>query len=216
MGTIGRSVLAVFLILIVTFVVITVFDSLGDRAVGFIQRATAIGGAIVAIVILGIALSSKRAASRLLVIGAIIVAMEHAGWAIISAGNLLNSDDLLQVAFVEARHARLHFFMAGIFTLIGVVLLVIIAATLLKEGRREGWYSLLFALVFGGAFDLLMGARWYPKGMPLFRVVGLEVTGWGWQWLYLYFLAWAVALVISYRPIFRRHAEPGVASRHAA
>lgn len=64
--------------------------------------------------------------------------------------------------------------------------------TLLRVARREGWYALLFAPLFGGTFEVLMGASWYPKGMPLFRLVGLEASGWGWQWLYLKFLVWGV------------------------
>ncbi|MEE9286513.1 MAG: hypothetical protein V3W33_00385 [Gammaproteobacteria bacterium] len=210
MGTSVRGVLAVLLILGVTFIIFSVLNSIGDEAAGFLPTATAIGGAIVAIAILFIALFSQRvgqlrAAGWLVTIGAVVVVMEHGGMTILDAGNLLGKS-----------HSRLHFFMAGIFTIIAMVLLVVVATTLLREARREGWYALLFALLVGGTFELVMGASWYPKGMPLFRLAGLSVSGWGWQWLYLYFLAWGAALVISYRPVFAKSIEGAVDQPHAA
>ncbi len=100
-------------------------------------------------------------------------------------------------------HARLHFFMAGIYTIIGAVLLVVIARTLLKEGRRSGWYALLFALLVGAGFDLVMQGWWFQHGSPLYQWFGGESQGFGWEFLYTYPVAWIAALVISYKPIFR-------------
>ena len=181
-----------------------------------LPTATAVGGAIVALIILFIALRRKRfgelrAASWLVTIGAIVVAIEHSMWPILNAGALFDLSNSLEVGLVTDPHSRLHFFMAGIFTLVGQVMLVVLGRTLLKQGRREGWYAVAFALIVGGSFDLASGGSWYPKGMPLFRLIGLQVSGWGWQWLYLYFLAWGVALVISYRPMFGKHSRGGVA-----
>jgi len=116
-----------------------------------------------------------RAAGWLVTIGAVVVVMEHSGLTILDAGNLFNEGDRLPIALLEKSHSRLHFFMAGIFTIIAMVLLVVVATTLLREARREGWYALLFVLLVGGAFKLPMGASWYPKGMPLFKLAGLSV-----------------------------------------
>ena len=90
-----------------------------------------------------------------------------------------------------------------IYTIIGAVLLGVIARTLLKEGRRSGWYALLFALLVGTGFDLAMQGWWYQHGSPLYQWFGGTVQGFGWQFLYVYPVAWITALVISYKPIFR-------------
>ena len=136
MGTSVRGVLAVLLILGVTFIIFSVLNSIGDEAAGFLPTATAIGGAIVAIAILFIALFSQRvgqlrAAGWLVTIGAVVVVMEHGGMTILDAGNLLGKS-----------HSRLHFFMAGIFTIIAMVLLVVVATTLLREARPGTRYCL--------------------------------------------------------------------------
>jgi uncharacterized membrane protein AbrB (regulator of aidB expression) len=88
--------------------------------------------------------------------------------------------------------------MAGIYTIIGLILLCVIARTLLREGRRAGWYSVLFALIVGGLSELLIGAQWYQHDSPLYA----QPLGFGWQFLYVYFIAWIAALVMAYKPIF--------------
>jgi hypothetical protein len=52
-------------------------------------------------------------------------------------------------------HARVHSLMAGVYALLAALLLVVIAWTLLREGRRAGWYGAL-----GGV------ARWRRAGPP--------------------------------------------------
>src|SRR5262249_7397675 len=94
------------------------------------------------------------------------------------------------------------FFMAGVYALVGLVLLCVIARTSLREGRRAGWYAILFALIAGGASDLTAGALLYGHGSPLYRLLGGQVLGFGWEFLYVYFAAWIAALVIAYPPIF--------------
>ena len=176
-----------------------------------LPTATAIAGAIGAAIILVLVLARRRfgelnVASWLVIFGAVVLVPEHPHWA--TAGAALSpyevSDDL-RLALVEHPHTRLHFLMASIFAFISLVLLVIIARTLLKEGRRAGWFAVLIALVLGATFDLVTGSLWYPKGFPLFALVGRDTSGWGWQWLYLYVAAWIAALAVSYRPIFRSH-----------
>jgi hypothetical protein len=90
--------------------------------------------------------------------------------------------------------------MAGAYAAIGGVLLSVVACTLLREGRRSGWYALLFASLAGGSLELVMNG---PTGI-LFRhgfsyaeslPQGTVVFG--------YLFAWLAALAISCRPIFR-------------
>jgi len=177
-----------------------------------LQIGALIGGTIV-LVLIGTLVAFRRrlgvlnAASWLVVLGTFVGVGEHAQFAISYSVPLITNEGQM----VLLPHARFHFFMAGIYTLVGVVLLGIVARTLLREGRRAGWYAVLFALLFGGSFDLVTGDLWYPHGLPLFQSLGgAPVTGFGWEFLYSYFVAWIAALGISYRPIFR--SADGVAS----
>ena len=81
-------------------------------------------------------------------------------------------------------------------------LLGVIARTLLKEGRRIGWYALLFAVVVGGGIDLIMGGLWYQHGSPLYFTE--RPLGFGWQFLYVYLVSWIAALLLSHKPIFAK------------
>jgi hypothetical protein len=152
---------------------------------------------IAALVVFRKRLGVLNAASWLVIFGSLIVSGEHAQWTL-----------TISLGFAEGQemrilpHARIHFFMAGIYALIGLILLGVIARTLLKEGRRAGWYALLFAFVVGGGFDLIMGGLWYQHGSPLYLVE--RPLGFGWQFLYLYLVAWITALVISWKPIFAK------------
>jgi hypothetical protein len=80
--------------------------------------------------------------------------------------------------------------MAGVYAAIAGVLLSVIALTLFREGRRSGWFAVLFALLAGGSLELVMDG---PTGY-LYHHIGL----------YGYPLAWAAALVIAYKPTFVR------------
>ena len=176
-----------------------------------IQEQTRIGGVLALAVILALVLARNRlgrlnAASWLVVLGAMVIAGEHAQFAISYTVPFITNEGPMRLL----PHARLHFFMAGIYTIIGLVLLCVIARTILKEGRRSGWYALLFALLVGGGFDLLMGGLWFQHGSPFYQLFGEPVQGFGWEFLYAYPVAWITALVISYQPIFR--AKPSKAS----
>ena len=76
--------------------------------------------------------------------------------------------------------------MAGVYAFIGLALLCVVAWTLLRAGRRSGWYALLAALLTGGGFDLIIGGLWFQHGSPLYRLFTEGLMGFGWQFLYVY------------------------------
>ena len=169
-----------------------------------LQDQARIGGVIALAMILALLVARNRlgrlnAASWMVVLGAVVVAGEHAQFAIAYSVPIITTEGPMLLL----PHARLHFFMAGIYTIIGLVLLCVIARTLLKEGRRSGWYALLFALLVGAGCDLVMEGWWWQHGSPLYQVFGVPMQGFGWEFLYSYPVAWITALVISYKPIFR-------------
>ena len=51
-------------------------------------------------------------------------------------------------------HSTVHYFMAGVYAAIAGILLSVIALTLFREGRRSGWFAVLFALLVGEASSL--------------------------------------------------------------
>jgi hypothetical protein len=153
-------------------------------------------------------LGALNAASWLVILGALALATEHPQFAISFSVPFTGiADDLRTHPMPLLPHAQTHFFMAGVYALIGLVLLSTIARTLLREGRRAGWYAILFALLAGGAADLVTGALWFGHGSPLYRLLGGRVLGFGWEMLYVYFVAWIAALAISYQPIFGQVGE---------
>jgi hypothetical protein len=165
-------------------------------------------GAVVALAVVVVIVAARRrlgelnAASWLVIWGALILLTEHPQFAIAYAVGF--ADELLTHPMTLTPHARIHFFMAGIYTIIGLVLLCVIARTLLREGRRAGWYSVLFALILGAGSDLVIGAQWFQHGPPLYRLFDIQSIGFGWEILYFYFVAWIAALVISYKSVFVR------------
>ena len=171
-----------------------------------IQLGAAIAlGVIIVLVAARQRLGELNAASWLVIWGAIIIATEHPLFAIAFSLPLEGiADELRTHPMPLLPHARTHFFMAGIYTLIGLVLLGIIARTLLREGRRAGWFTMLFALVLGAGSEIAIGAQWFQHGSPLYALFGEHSIGFGWEFLYTYFVAWIAALVISYRPIFSK------------
>jgi hypothetical protein len=147
--------------------------------------------AFMAVVVAGIVVRRHRrgplkAASHLVALGAVVIALEHAQFAMVLADGSGGS-----------LHARTHFFMAGVYTLIGLGTLCVVAYTLLRQGRRTGWFTLLGALSIGGITELVVGGIWFPHGSPVYGAVGF-----GWQFLYIYLLAWGSALVIAYPAVF--------------
>ena len=174
-----------------------------------IQLSLQIAAVVALIVVVVIVAARHRlgelnAASWLVIWGALILLTEHPQFAIAYAVGF--RDEPLTNPMPLLPHPRTHFFMAGIYTIIGLVLLCIIARTLLREGRRAGWYSLLFALILGAGSDLVIGTQWHQHGSPLYRLFGIQPIGFGWEFLYIYFVAWIAALVISYKSIFAKSA----------
>ena len=165
-------------------------------------------GAVVALAVVIIIVAARRrlgelnAASWLVIWGALILLTAHPQFAI--AYSLDFADELLILPITLTPHARTHFVMAGIYTIIGLVLLCVIARTLLREGRRAGWYSVLFALILGAGSDLVIGAQWFQHGSPLYRLFDIQSIGFGWEILYVYFVTWIAALVVSYKAVFAK------------
>ena len=173
-----------------------------------IQLGAAVAlGVVIVLVAARRRLGALNAASWLVILGSLALMTEHPQFAITYSIGI--ADDLRTHPMPLLPHAQTHFFMAGVYALIGLVLLSTIARTLLREGRRAGWYAILFALLVGGASDLVIGALWFGHGSPLYSLLGGRVLGFGWEFLYIYFIAWIAALVISYQPIFGRVGENG-------
>lgn len=141
-------------------------------------------------------LGAPNAAAWLVIYGSAVIAGEHT---FVGLALWLEQGDLL-----GSSHARFHFFMGSVYTLVGAVLLGVVAWTLLRTGSRAGWYALLLALVLGGGFELLAASTIFPHGFrPRSIPLGL--------FLYAYIPALASALAISYRPIFRHEAAQPLA-----
>jgi hypothetical protein len=89
---------------------------------------------------------------------------------------------------------RYHFFMAGVFTIVAGIMIVVIAISQLRQGKCTGWYTLLVALLVGGSLELSGAAGTLFHGFPPSWAMGLVI--------YAYPLAWTSALIIAYKPIF--------------
>ena len=154
---------------------------------------------VAALIIFRKRLGVLNAASWLVIWGSVVLFSEHPQFTLTYVAGVI-WPEAQQLVLIP--HARIHFFMAGIYAILGLVLLGVIARTLLREGRRAGWYALLFAIVVGGGIDLVMGGFWYQHGSPLYLME--EPLGFGWQFFYVYLVAWIAALVLAYQPIFRK------------
>jgi hypothetical protein len=182
--------------------------------------ALVLGGAILSLVLLRNRLGLLNSASWLVILGAVAIMPEHPQFALTFATQLGVEPDV--AARVLTPHARVHFAPAGVYALIGLGLLCVVAHTLLRRGERAGWFAVLAALVLGTASEVLAGSVWFQHGAPWLPPTDGVVRGFGWEWLYLYPVAWLAALVIAYRPIFTRHARTAervppqrVGQRHA-
>ncbi len=145
-----------------------------------VQQQALISGIVGFLVVVALFVARKRlgalnTASWLVIWGAVVLLGEHPQFAIAYTVPLF-WPEAQQLVLIP--HARIHFFMAGIYAIIGLVLLGVIARTLLREGRRAGWYAVLVAFVIGGGFDLVMGGRWFQHGSPLY-LMGERALGFG-------------------------------------
>ena len=132
-----------------------------------------------------------NAAAALVIWGALAASSEHAMWA-------------MRLAIHERSwsnpHSTVHYFMAGVYAAVAGVLLSVIALTLLREGRRSGWFAVLFALLVGGSLELIMNG---PNGR-LYHHIGL----------YGYVFAWLAALTVAYKPTFTSTAPVAAQTAH--
>ena len=186
------------LITIVT--IITIIIALISPFTGLVDLAI-----IIALLAFRRQIGKLRAAALLVTLGTISL-LEHPGFSIIFAlrlgGVVPEANEL-----VLTQHSRLHFFMAAIYTLIAMALILYIAWDGLLSGRRSAWYALLGVLLVGGGAELLAGAFIFQHGSPIYVPFGIQIRGFGWQFLYLYLIAWPCALTVSFRPIFRKSRE---------
>jgi hypothetical protein len=145
-----------------------------------------------------------RTAALLVTLGTVGL-LEHPGFSIINAFGIDPSAD---AGLSIPPHAKLHFFMAAIYTLIAMALILFIAWTGLLHGRRSAWYVLLGVFLVGGAAELLAGAFIYQHGSPIYALFGIPISGFGLEY-YIYLILWPSALVVAFRPIFgKSNKEP--------
>lgn len=96
-------------------------------------------------------------------------------------------------------HARVHVVMGLLYWPLAAIGLAVALGTLLREGRRVAWFVLLGLLVVGGGAELALNG---PAGLVFQHGFSSDSRPEGMA-LWAYPIAWAVALAISYRPIFR-------------
>ncbi len=143
-------------------------------------------GPIVALILSRKRLGPLNTAVALVIWGALIPTFEHGSFAIYGSRTIPVVPD-------HGLHLHYHFFMAGVFTVVAGIMIVIMAVTQLRQGTRIGWYTILTALLIGGSFELsgAAGIRFHGFQGP---ATGLSI--------YAYLLAWASALIITYRQVF--------------
>ena len=167
----------------------------------------AITAIIIALLAFQRQIGKLRSAALLVTLGATSL-IEHIAFPIIFA---LRLGGVISEAYelVLTQHSKLHFFMAAIYTLIAMALILFIAWTGLLRGRRSAWYALLGVLLVGGGAQLLAGAFIFQHGFPIYALFGIPIRGFGWQGVYQYLIAWPGALAVSFRPIFgKNNKEP--------
>jgi hypothetical protein len=146
-----------------------------------------------------------RSAALLVTLGAVGL-LEHPGFSIIFALGLNVVPESSELLLTQ--HSKIHFFMAGIYTLIALALILFNAWDGLLHGRRTAWYAMLGVFIIGGGAELLAGRFLYQHGAPIYAPFGISTPlGFGWGFLYLYLVAWLGALVVSFGPIFGKRVE---------
>lgn len=141
-----------------------------------------------------------EAASWLAIIGAVIFALEHGIFATTCAVEVWCP--VKGTRFADD-HVRLHVFMAGVYTFLGAGALIVVARTLLRTGRRSGWFTLLAALGVGGTLEVVAASAWFAHGLTEdVTPLGDTFEDLSFLFLYTYLLAWIAALIVSYRAVF--------------
>jgi hypothetical protein len=154
-----------------------------------------VGGLIpvVALVIARRSLGALNASAWLVAYGVLILLSEHAGFTF-----TYTLGGLPEEGFIAPPHARIHAFMAAVYATVGMVALAIMVGTLLRKRSRLAWAILLGAVVVGGSLDVVMNG---PAGL-LYRHTSPPNPIPGANVLWAYLVAWAAALLISWRPVF--------------
>ncbi|MDV3244582.1 MAG: hypothetical protein LYZ66_05335 [Nitrososphaerales archaeon] len=190
---IGSLLAAVWVLSIPQIILISVEQPL----IPYLVRGLVTFGPVMVFVLLRKRWGELVTASWLVILGAFAILGEHVTWTLAyTVPNPLTATELLLHPMNLLSHARYHFFMAGIYAAIGVILLCVIARTLLKQGNKLGWYLLLFVLLVGGITDLTAATLWSTEH-------GIPPTARG-MLLWEYYVAWMAALLISYKPIFTK------------
>ena len=145
---------------------------------------------VVALLLVRKKLGVLNAAAWLITWAAVVLSGEHGGFSLTLSNEAMTR-------FVEDGHGSFHFFMAGVYTLVAGVLLAVVAWTMLRKGDRIGWYSILFTFLFGAAFEVVARITIFPQGTPPRSIPAGYL-------LYSYIVALGSALLISYRPLFRK------------
>lgn len=132
------------------------------------------------------------AAAALVWWGAVIVLAEHVGFGV-GEGFVTGS---------AADHGRLHLQMAAVYGAGGLVVVAVVAATLLRERRLAGWWSLAVVFGLGMIGEAVTAVTIGFHGAPR------QFWSWGLA-LWAYPVAWATALVLSFGPVVGRRRASG-------
>jgi len=166
------------------------------------EQSPILGLAVLAIIIALLIFRRKvgrlRTAALLVTLGTVGL-LEHPGWSII---NVFQIPGMADHGLQFHDHSRIHFFMAAIYSLLTLVLILFIAWTGLVNGRRSAWYAILGVLIVGGGIELLAERFIYMHGNPIYALFGVPIRGFGWLFLNMFLITWPLALAVSFRPIF--------------
>lgn len=124
-------------------------------------------------------------AAALVLWGLVIVTLEHASFGLGQFGG----SDLRD-------HGGLHFQMLAAYGLAALVLVGVVVAPLVRRGHAAGWLGLAAVFLVGVGAEIGTAVVTTPHGVPpRFWSWGLALWG--------YPVSWAVALLLSFQPVFR-------------
>lgn len=138
------------------------------------------------------AMGPLNAAGWIVAWGLLIAVVEHSYFGISEGATELTG------------HARIHVLMGLLYWPLAAIALAVALGALLREGRRVAWLLLLGLLLAGGGAELVLNG---PAGFVFQHGLAADSRPEGMA-LYAYPVAWAVALAITYRPIFRAARRP--------
>lgn len=166
-------------------------NSTGIQTVTELLQGIGIFAIAIAPVVLVLIATRRGKASRLdgaatlVLYGSLVVIVEHAnfGFAEFGRANLLS-------------HSGFHFHMLAAYGLVGLVLVGVVVAPLVRRGDKIGWCGLLTVLAIGFGAEVITAFSSTPHGVPpRYWIAGIFLWG--------YPVAWTTALVLSFPPIFK-------------